>query len=156
DGDDRKPLLGLVSRLTHQKGIDVLAQAAHALAALPAQVVVLGMGDREMIGALQAARSRHPHDVSVTIGFDEDLAHLIEAGADIFLMPSRFEPCGMNQMYSQRYGTIPVAHRTGGLADTIIDGDTGFLIPEVTSAALIAGVKRALAAYSDVKTWRAM
>src|SRR5205814_8344474 len=131
-GDERRPLLGIVSRLTHQKGIDVITQAAHAITALPAQIVVLGNGDREMVGALQAVRSRHPGDISVTIGFDEGLAHRIEASADIFLMPSRFEPCGMNQMYSQRYGTIPLANRTGGLVDTIDDGKPGLLIDDRT------------------------
>jgi starch synthase len=155
-GDEKRPLLGIVSRLTHQKGIDVLAQAAHAITALPAQIVALGTGDREMVGLLQAVRSRHPEDISVTIGFDEAFAHLIEAGADIFLMPSRFEPCGMNQMYSQRYGTIPVANRTGGLVDTIDDGKTGFLIDAVTVPALMQGLERALAVYRNPKAWRMM
>ena len=155
-GDDTVPLLGLVSRLTHPKGIDVLAQAAHAIAALPAQLVALGTGDREMVGALQAVRSRHPEDFSVTIGFDEDFAHLVEAGADVFLMPSRFEPCGMNQMYSQRYGTLPLANATGGLLDTIDDGETGFLIDQVTVPALIGGLKRAVGDYREPARWRQM
>jgi starch synthase len=155
-GDDRRPLLGIVSRLTHQKGIDVITQAAHAITALPAQLVALGNGDREMVGALQAVRSRHPDDISVTIGFDEGLAHQIEAGIDIFLMPSRFEPCGMNQMYSQRYGTLPIANRTGGLVDTVDDGKTGFLIDDVTFPALMHGIERALAVYRDPKAWRMM
>jgi starch synthase len=101
-------------------------------------------------------RSRHPDDISVTIGFDESLAHLIEAGSDMFLMPSRFEPCGMNQMYSQRYGTIPIAHATGGLVDTIEDGKTGFLIDRVTFPALMHGIERALAVYRSPKAWRKM
>ena len=155
-GGDDVPLLGLVSRLTHQKGIDVLAQAGHAIAALPAQLVVLGTGDREMVGALQAMRSRHPDDFSVTIGFDEDFAHQIEAGCDVFLMPSRFEPCGMNQMYSQRYGTLPVANATGGLLDTITDGETGFLIDQVTMPALMGGLQRAMGVYKQPGKWRAM
>jgi starch synthase len=155
-GKETLPLLGIVSRLTHQKGIDVLAHAAHAIAALPAQIVALGSGDREMVGMLQAVRSRHPNDIAVTIGFDEDLAHLIEGACDVFLMPSRFEPCGMNQMYSQRYGTLPVANATGGLVDTIDDGDTGFLIDEVTTPALLGGVQRALAAYHEPVQWRRM
>ena len=155
-GGDDLPLLGLVSRLTHQKGIDVVAQSAHAIAALPAQVVVLGTGDREMVGALQAMRSRHPDEFSVTIGFDEDLAHLVEAGSDVFLMPSRFEPCGMNQMYSQRYGTLPVANATGGLLDTITDGETGFLIEQVTMPALMGGLQRAVDTYRQPDKWRQM
>jgi starch synthase len=145
-----------VSRLTHQKGIDVVAQAAHAIAALPAQLVVLGTGDREMVGALHAVRSRHPDDISVTIGFDEEFAHLVEAGSDVFLMPSRFEPCGMNQMYSQRYGTLPLANATGGLIDTIEDGRTGFLIDQVTMPALMGGVRRAVETYRDAARWREM
>jgi starch synthase len=155
-GDEAIPLLGVVSRLTHQKGIDVIAQAAHAMAAMPAHLVALGTGDREMVGALQAVRSRHPNEISVTIGFDEALAHRIEAGCDVFLMPSRFEPCGMNQMYSQRYGTIPLGNATGGLVDTIDDNQTGFLIDEVTFPALVGGVRRALLAYHDAPRWRQM
>ena len=87
--------------------------------------------------------------MAVAIGFDEELAHLIEAGADLFLMPSRFEPCGLNQMYSQRYGTPPVARATGGLADTIVDGETGFLFERAESAALLTAVRRALAAWRE-------
>jgi starch synthase len=89
----------------------------------------------------------------VQVGFDEDLAHAIEAGADLFLMPSRFEPCGLNQMYSQRYGTPPVARATGGLIDTIVDGVTGFLFEGAEPAALAAAVRRALAAYRDAARW---
>jgi starch synthase len=155
-GDETLPLLGIVSRLTHQKGIDVIAQAANSIAALPAQLVVLGNGDREMVGSLHAVRSRHPDDIAVNIGFDEPFAHQVEAGADIFLMPSRFEPCGMNQMYSQRYGTLPIANRTGGLVDTVEDDKTGFLIDEVSVPALMRGIERALAVYRDPAAWRAM
>ena len=155
-GDDTVPLLGIVSRLTHQKGIDVIAQSVAALTALPAHIVALGSGDREMVGLMQAARARHPQELALTVGFDETLAHQIEGSCDIFLMPSRFEPCGMNQMYSQRYGTLPVANATGGLVDTIEDGKTGFLMDEVTMPALLAGVKRALAAYAKPTAWRRM
>jgi starch synthase len=155
-GDESIPLLGIVSRLTHQKGIDVIAQAAHAITALPAHIVALGTGDREMVGAMQTVRSRHPHEISVTIGFDETYAHMVEAACDVFLMPSRFEPCGMNQMYSQRYGTLPLGNATGGLVDTIDDGETGFLIDQVTMPALVAGLKRALAVYHDAARWRQM
>ena len=155
-GDGDTLLLGLVSRLTHQKGIDVLAQAAHSITAMPAQIVALGTGDREMVGMLQAVRSRHPNDISVTIGFDEGLAHLIEGGCDAFLMPSRFEPCGMNQMYSQRYGTLPIANATGGLVDTIDDDETGFLIDDVTPPALMSGIQRAAKTFRDPAAWRKM
>jgi len=94
--------------------------------------------------------------VAVANGFNEELAHLIEAGADVFLMPSRFEPCGLNQMYSQRYGTPPVAHATGGLIDTISDGETGFLFDRPESGALLGAVRRALALRRDPGRWRAM
>jgi len=150
------PLLGFIGRLTHQKGVDLIAAAADELVALPAQLVFLGRGERGFELAAAAAAARHPGRVAAAIGFNEELAHLIEAGADIFLMPSRFEPCGLNQMYSQRYGTPPVARATGGLADTISDGETGFLFERAESAALIAAVRRALEVYRNPARWREM
>ena len=147
-------LIGLVGRLTHQKGIDLVAAAAHELAALPAQLAVLGQGERSLEGALAAAAARHPGRIALATGFDEELAHLIEGGADIFLMPSRFEPCGLNQMYSQRYGTPPVARATGGLVDTIVDGETGFLFDRAEPAALAAAVRRAIAVWREPARWR--
>jgi len=143
-----------VGRFTQQKGIDLVGQAADQLAAMPAQLAVLGQGDREYENALLGLAARHPGRIAVRIGFNEDLAHAIEAGADLFLMPSRFEPCGLNQMYSQRYGTPPVARATGGLIDTVIDGATGFLFERAESAALVAAVRRALAAYADRARWK--
>jgi starch synthase len=148
------PLVGFVGRLTHQKGVDLIAGALGEIAALPAQVALLGSGERELEGALTAAAARHPGRIAVATGFDEDLAHLIEAGADLFLMPSRFEPCGLNQMYSQRYGTPPVARATGGLADTVADGETGFLFERADRAALAAAVRRAVAAWREPRRWR--
>jgi len=124
--------------------------------ALPAQLAVLGKGDRDHEHALAALAARYPGTVAVANGFNEELAHLIEAGADVFLMPSRFEPCGLNQMYSQRYGTPPVAHATGGLIDTISDGETGFLFDRPESGALLGAVRRALALRRDPGRWRAM
>jgi starch synthase len=150
------PLIGMVGRLTHQKGIDLVIAAAEDLLGLPAQLVVLGKGDRVHEHALAALAARHPGQVAVATGFNEELAHLIEAGADLFLMPSRFEPCGLNQMYSQRYGTPPVARATGGLADTIVDGGTGFLFDRPEGAALVAAVRRAVAAWRDAARWRAI
>ncbi|HZD19321.1 MAG TPA: glycogen synthase GlgA [Burkholderiales bacterium] len=152
--DPLAPLLGVVSRFAHQKGIDLLAGAVDDLVQLGAQLCVLGRGEREHEVALSAAAERHAGRVAVAIGFNEELAHLIEAGADLFLMPSRYEPCGLNQMYSQRYGTPPVARATGGLVDTIMDGETGFLFEPAESAALVAAVKRALGFYSDARRWR--
>ena len=161
--DDGIPLLGVVSRLTQQKGIDLLLEAAPRLVGLPAQLAVLGTGERALEEALRALAARHPGSVAVAIGFDEGLAHLVEAGADLFLMPSRFEPCGMNQMYSQRYGTPPVARATGGLIDTLVDCDagtladgsaTGFVFGDATAAALLGAVERAVALYRDRRSWR--
>jgi starch synthase len=113
-----------------------------------------------MMAQLTAALAQAPDHVGLFFGFDEILAHQVEGGADAFLMPSRFEPCGMNQMYSQRYGTPPIAHATGGLADTIVDDDgtatdsTGFLIRKSTAEALVAGVRRAVEAYRDAPRWK--
>lgn len=159
------PLLGVVSRFTQQKGSDVLVEAASRLVELPAQLVALGTGERKLEDALRTVATRHPGTISVVTKFDESLAHLIEAGADMFLMPSRFEPCGLNQMYSQRYGTPPVARATGGLADTIVDCNpgtlangsaTGFLFHQLTSAALLAAVRRAVVMYHDRNSWRVL
>jgi starch synthase len=152
--DPKLPLIGLVSRFTHQKGIDLVAAAADELAGLPVQLAVLGSGERAYEEALLAAAARHPGRIAVTVGFNEELAHSIEAGADLFLMPSRFEPCGLNQMYSQRYGTPPVARATGGLGDTIRDGETGFLFERAETAALLAALRRALGVYADARRWR--
>jgi starch synthase len=150
--EPRTPLFGVVSRFTHQKGIDLVAVAADALAAIPAQLVALGTGSGEIETAMTRAAEREPQRIAVRIAFDEALAHAIEAGADLFLMPSRFEPCGLNQMYSQRYGTPPVACATGGLLDTVEDGKTGFLF----SDDLVGAARRALEVYADSARWREM
>jgi starch synthase len=153
DTDARVPVLGVVSRFTLQKGIDLVAAAAEELAAAPAQLAIVGKGERALQEAMTGIAARHPGRIAVQVAFDEDLAHAIEAGADLFLMPSRYEPCGLNQMYSQRYGTPPVARATGGLVDTVTDGVTGFLFAEAERAALVAAVRRALAAYADPARW---
>jgi starch synthase len=156
------PLLGIVSRLVAQKGIDLVVAAADDLLALPAQLIVLGTGDAEIEDALAALAARAPGEVAVIRGFDEALSHRIEAGADIFLMPSRFEPCGLNQMYSQRYGTPPVVRRTGGLGDSVVDCTaqslaagraTGFLFEQPTPDALLAAVARAVALWRRPQAW---
>ena len=160
---DEVPLIGSVGRFTHQKGVDLILQCAQALLKLPAQLAVLGSGDADLQEAFQQLARANPGKVGVQIGYDESLAHQIEAGADIFLMPSRFEPCGLNQMYSQRYGTPPVVHATGGLVDSVVDctpatvadkSATGFLFSPMSAEALLTGVGRALAAYRDKKLWR--
>ena len=156
------PLIGIVSRFTEQKGLDLVADIADALAGLPVQLAVLGNGMPEMEMAFRAMASRWPGQFAVHVGFDERLAHRIEAGADIFLMPSRFEPCGLNQMYSLRYGTLPIVRATGGLADTVIDAsDTrrgnGFVFDQATPAALLAAIRRAVALWHDnPRRWKTL
>lgn len=153
------PLLGIVSRFTAQKGLDLVAGIAAELAALPVQLAVLGSGERSLEQAFRAIAAQRPQQFAARIGFDEGLAHRIEAGADLFLMPSRFEPCGLNQMYSLRYGTPPIVHATGGLADTVIDASdaahgNGFVFSEATPAALLAAIRRAVALWHDTPRWR--
>src|SRR5258706_3956848 len=143
--DPALPLLGMVGRLTQQKGIDLVLGAAQALASL-GQLAILGSGQREYENALRLLALRYPGRIAVQVGFDEGLAHLIEAGAGLFLIASRFEPCGLNQMYSQRYGTPPLARATGGLAGTIQDGAPGFPFAESREEALVEAVERAQAA----------
>ena len=157
------PLLGVVSRFTHQKGLDLLLAVAREVCELPAQLVVLGSGDKVLErGFSDLAQARG--DVCATvIGFEEALAHRIEAGADIFVMPSRYEPCGLNQMYSLRYGTPPVVRATGGLADTVVNYDeatfadakaNGFVFSEATPQALLVALKRAVSVWGDRARWR--
>jgi starch synthase len=159
---DDRPLFGVISRLTHQKGLDLLLALGEGLAHLPAQLVVLGSGERELEAGFSALAAAHPGQVAVTIGFDEGLAHRIEAGADAFLMPSRFEPCGLNQMYSLAYGTPPVVRATGGLADTVVDlgpeslaagQANGFVLHDATPHALWLTLERVVAAWRDRRTW---
>ena len=153
------PLLAVVSRLTEQKGLDLFLDVAAAALDLPAQIVVLGSGAHALEHGWTAFARRHPGRCAVRIGFDEGFAHRIEAGADIFVMPSRFEPCGLNQMYSLRYGTPPVVRATGGLADTVIDaGDekhgNGFVFGPPTPDALLGALRRATDAFRDPALWR--
>ena len=155
------PLLAVVSRLTEQKGLDLLLEVAPQVFKLPAQLVVLGSGALAMEQAWTELARNHPGDCSVTIGFDESLAHRIEAGADIFVMPSRYEPCGLNQMYSLRYGTLPVVRATGGLADTVIDAadekrGNGFVSGPATAQALLQTLRRAMTAWHDPEHWRTL
>ena len=156
-------LIGMVSRLVEQKGVDILLEALDALLLRPVQLAILGSGEARFEQALQAARARHPGRIGLQIGYDETLAHRIEAGADLFLMPSRFEPCGLNQMYSMRYGTPPLVRPVGGLADTVIDATdenlaagtaTGFHMTGESGAELVATVERALALWRQPERWR--
>ncbi|WP_156802686.1 glycogen synthase [Coprothermobacter platensis] len=148
------PLIGLVSRFVEQKGIDLVAQALDDIVGLGAQFVALGTGDKQYEEALLGAGEKHPGFVSVNITFDPALAQRVYAGSTHFLMPSRFEPCGLGQMIALRYGSVPIVRRTGGLADTIFDVDqcdhgNGFVFEEQTPEALIACVKRAIRIYKN-------
>lgn len=153
DGLER-PLLGFVGRLADQKGVDILAEAIPGLIELGANLAIVGKGDAKLQELLRDASVTWPGRIWLMIGFDEKTAHRIYGIADIFLMPSRYEPCGLGQMIAMRYGAIPVARRTGGLADTIDHGRTGFLFDEYSSAGLLAGVAEALAVWSDRKAWK--
>ena len=155
-----RPVIGLISRLTDQKGLDLIAAASDELRSLDATWVVLGSGERRYEDFWGAFEATHPDRVSTTIGFDERLAHLIEAGADMFLMPSRFEPCGLNQMYSLRYGALPIVRRTGGLDDSVVDiGEdqekaTGIKFTEYSVRALSKAIRKALVLYEHQDLYR--
>jgi starch synthase len=157
-----RPLIGMISRMVDQKGFDLIEEVAGDLSRLDATFVVLGTGDARYQNLWTNLAARYPERIGARIGFDEGLAHLIEGGADIFLMPSRFEPCGLNQMYSLRYGTLPVVRSVGGLADTVRDyspedtNATGFVFKDYTGRALMAALGRALALYRDPERWRAV
>jgi starch synthase len=158
----RRPLVGMVSRMVDQKGFDLIAAAANDLAQLDATFIVLGTGESRYQDLWKRLAAAHPDRIGARIGFDEGLAHLIEAGADIFLMPSQFEPCGLNQMYSLRYGTVPVVREVGGLADTVTDykagrrNSTGFVFREYSPAALLDALGRALRLFREPLKWRAL
>jgi starch synthase len=155
-----RPLVGMVSRMVDQKGFDLVAALADDLPRIDASFVVLGTGDRRYEEMWTGLAARHRNRIGARIGFDESLAHLIEGGADLFLMPSRFEPCGLNQMYSLRYGTVPVVRATGGLYDTVRNYDprtregTGFTFDEYSPRALLGTLRWALDMYKDRDTWR--
>lgn len=157
------PLMGCIGRLVEQKGVDLILSAMPELIKFPVQFVFLGSGDAELEARLIYWARRYPERIAVKIGYDESLAHQIEAGADLFLMPSRFEPCGLNQMYSQYYGTVPIVREVGGLADTVTDASietlaantaTGVSFSEASSGALLEAIKRALLLYGNKEQWK--
>lgn len=150
------PLFAVVSRLVYQKGIDLTLQVADELVAAGGRLVVLGRGEEGLEQALLDLARRHPGRVGVHIGFNEGDARRIFAGSDFLLMPSRYEPCGLSQMYAQRYGSLPIARRTGGLADTIEDGVTGFLFTEQTPSSYLSAIERALNVYAHPELREAM
>jgi starch synthase len=153
------PVVGMISRLVDQKGLDLIERAIHRLLTFDLGLVVLGSGEARYEELLRQLRQRYAGKMGVTIGFDNVLAHKIEAGSDIFLMPSRFEPCGLNQMYSLRYGTVPVVRATGGLDDTIesydpaSDRGNGFKFSAYDAEPLLATLQRALTLYRDRAAW---
>lgn len=156
------PLLAVISRFTPQKGLDLIAAVLPELMRLDVQVALLGTGDLPLELQFQSLRMRYPDKIGVRIGFDDALAHAIEAGADLFLMPSRYEPCGLSQLYSVRYGTVPIVRKTGGLADTVVaytpqtaaEGRaTGFAFTDATPEALLTTILLALRVYADCAEW---
>ena len=158
-----RPLFGVISRLTEQKGLDLVLTLGEGITHLPAQLAVLGSGDKAMEAGFRELATRFPGQIAVKLGFDEALAHRIEAGTDCFLMPSRFEPCGLNQMYSLRYGTPPIVRATGGLADTVVDVSdetlaektaNGFVIADATPHELWLALDRATRCWHDRRLWQ--
>ena len=165
DPDHDGPLFCVISRLTQQKGLDALADALPALVAGGGQLALLGSGEPELEQAFRGAATQFPGKVGVEIGYDEPFSHLIQGGSDAILIPSRFEPCGLTQLYGLRYGTLPVVARTGGLADTVVDANhaalaagvaTGFVFDDVSVPGIERAVARATAAYADRDLWHAM
>jgi starch synthase len=162
DASMMRPVIGMVTRLTHQKGCDLFAAASDRLMALDATWVLLGSGDAWCEDLWRQLAWRYPARVATRIGFDDRLAHLIEGGSDMFLMPSWYEPCGLNQMYSQRYGCVPIVRATGGLQDTVVDLDempgqgTGFKFRDYAPDALTWAVERALSTFTKSATWKTM
>jgi starch synthase len=161
--DPKVTLIGMVSRMVDQKGVDLLLDALPALMDLPLQLVVLGTGEAEYERALRTQAALYPDRLAVLVGYDEAIAHRIQAGADLFLMPSRFEPCGLSQLYSLRYGTVPIVRRVGGLADTVVDASpaniaagtaTGIVFDAATAEALLGAIQRALTLSQDRRRWK--
>ncbi len=157
------PLVGIVGRLVEQKGLELILPVLEDILATPAQLVVLGTGDPRYEENLRAMAAQRPEAMALVLAYDETMAHRIEAAADIFLMPSLFEPCGLNQLYSLRYGTLPVVREVGGLADTVVDARpetleagtaTGFVFQRPDPSELLATLRRAAAMWSDQATWR--
>jgi len=156
------PLIGMITRLADQKGFDILAGAMEQIMHLKCQIVILGTGEPKYHELLQVEKKKYPKHIGVNLGFDAALAQLIYAGSDMFLMPSHYEPCGLGQLISYKYGTIPIVRKTGGLADTVHEfqeksgrGD-GFVFKDYTSAALLQAVKRAIETYKNKKVWRSL
>jgi starch synthase len=151
--DVNVPLLGVVSRMDPQKGIDLIPKALTKLKDLPWQLIILGTGDPKLEATIRQLQTEFPDRVRTEFKYDAGLARQIYAGADIFLMPSRYEPCGLSQMIAMRYGCVPIVSAVGGLKDTIYDGETGFMIPKPTAARLATAIKKALKIFADHTQW---
>ncbi len=143
----RGPIFGLVARLVHQKGIDLVLSAADEIIEAGGQIIVTGSGEPAIEQALVDAHRRRPDAIGVAIGFNDGQARRIFAGSDFTLMPSRFEPCGLSQMYAQKFGSLPIGHQTGGLAETIMDGETGFLFAQPSTESFLGGIRRAFTTF---------
>jgi starch synthase len=158
--EDNAPVVGMVSRLAGQKGFDILCEALEGLFRLGVCLVILGTGEEVYQKALRAAQEKYPHSFGLKIAYDETLAHKIYAGSDLFLIPSRYEPCGLTQMYGLRYGTIPVVRATGGLDDTIEEydqdspGGNGFKFEDYSAPALLSSMQKAVTVYRQKDRWR--
>lgn len=155
-----EPVLAVVSKLTEQKGTDIILEALPKLMEMNVKVCILGTGDPQITADLMEAQKNYAGKVSINVTYDENMAHLFEAGSDIFLMPSRYEPCGLNQVYSLRYGTIPVVSPIGGLLDTVEDYDTkieegtGFVMEDLSAKSLTDSVERAIKLYNEKEKWQ--
>ena len=160
--DDTRPLIATISRLADQKGFDLIASSLEEMLGLGTRYVILGTGERKYHELFTELAKKFPRDLSVRIAYDNKLAHMIEAGADMFLMPSRYEPCGLNQLYSLKYGTVPVVRGVGGLEDSIVDftldpaRGTGFKFYDYTEEAMLDALTRALKVYRDPAKWQAL
>ncbi|MCL4502310.1 MAG: glycosyltransferase, partial [Deltaproteobacteria bacterium] len=156
---DKAPILAMISRLADQKGFDLVAEVLPQLMTQEVIVVILGTGEERYHRWLAAEAPKYQGKLGVLVAFDNKLAHLMEAGADMFLMPSRYEPCGLNQIYSMKYGTIPIVRETGGLADTVTpmgnpkEPGTGFVFSDYSAEAFLKAIYQALEAYKDQKLW---
>ena len=157
------PVIGIVSRIAYQKGFDIIAEAIPKIVGMGANLVILGTGEKRYEKSVKKLAKQFPQNIGLHIGYSAELSHLIEAGSDMFLMPSRYEPCGLNQIYSLKYGTIPIVRKTGGLADTVTDfyeakiantTATGFSFKDYSAKALTGAVRRALKIYSSADEWK--
>jgi starch synthase len=158
DADVDVPVIGMIGRMVEQKGYDILIESIEKLAAMNIQVVIMGEGEKKYATALEKVAKKHKN-IGVKVGYEEELAHLIVAGSDMLLMPSKFEPCGLNQLYALAYGTIPIVHETGGLSDSVQEFNAkkgtgnGFVFSDHNSASMLEAIERALKLYEDEVRW---